>query len=67
MNRRPQLELVALDATPEEAAAVAAALERFMRETAPPLAAAEPRPDPWQQAALREGTAPWDPSPAPGD
>ena len=31
-NRRPQLEIVAPSASPEEAAAVVAALERFMRE-----------------------------------
>ena len=34
-NRRPQLRIVAPAASPEEAAAVVAALERFMRETAP--------------------------------
>lgn len=54
-NRRPQLEIVAPDASPEEAAAVVAALERFMRETAPPPAAPAPRPNPWQEAALYEG------------
>jgi hypothetical protein len=55
MNRRPQLELIAPDATPEEAAAVVAALERFMRETAPPPMPATDRPNPWQEAALHEG------------
>ncbi|MCU0257736.1 MAG: hypothetical protein MUF56_01760 [Solirubrobacteraceae bacterium] len=55
-NRRPQLEIVAPSASPEEAAAVVAALERFMRETAPLLAAAPERPNPWQRAALLEGT-----------
>lgn len=56
MNRRPQLSIVAPDASPEEAAAVVAALERFMRETAPTVVApAEPRRSPWQQAALHEG------------
>jgi hypothetical protein len=55
MNRRPQLELIAPGATPEEAAAVVAALERFMRETAPaPSPVAEQR-SPWQAAALEEG------------
>lgn len=57
MNRRPKLEIVAPNASPEEAAAVVAALERFMRETAPPPAAPRPRRNPWQQAALREGVA----------
>jgi hypothetical protein len=57
MNRRPKLTIVAPDASPEEAAAVVAALERFMRETAPRPAPPEPAPDRWQQAALQEGVA----------
>jgi hypothetical protein len=66
VNRRPQLTIVAPDASPEEAAAVVAALERFMRETAPTPAPPPPRRDAWQQTALEEGvrrapdaTAPW--------
>jgi hypothetical protein len=55
MNRRPKLTLVAPTASPEEAAALVAALERFMRETVPPLAPPPPRQDPWQRAALHEG------------
>jgi ABC-type phosphate transport system permease subunit len=56
MNRRPQLQIVAPGATPEEAAAVVAAIEQFMRETAPVLVAAgEPALSRWQQAALHEG------------
>jgi hypothetical protein len=55
MNRRPQLEIVAPNASPEEAAAVVAALEQFMRNHAPVLAAGEPQPNPWKAAALREG------------
>ena len=54
-NRRPQLKLIAPAATPQEAAAIVAALERFMRATAPTLA---PAPEPlerWREAALREG------------
>ena len=40
-------------AAPDEAAAIAAALERFLRETAPaPRASEQSR---WQRAALREG------------
>jgi hypothetical protein len=65
MNRRPRLQLIAPGATPEEAAAVVAALERFMRETAPaPTPAAQQR-NPWQEAALREGVLrlPGPPSP----
>ena len=51
-----RLKLVAPSASPEEAAAVVAALERFMRATAPPAAqmAAE-GPEPWQRAAILEG------------
>ena len=57
MNRRPQLSIVAPGASQEEAAAVVAALERFMRETAPRFTPSHPRRSPWQQAALREGVA----------
>ena len=72
VNRRPRLEIVAPAASPEEAAAVVAALERFMRDTAPlPAAPAGPRHDPWARAALLEATgrepdelSPWgDPHP----
>jgi hypothetical protein len=65
MNRRPKLTIVAPTASDEEAAAVVAALERFMRETAPPPAPAAPRPSPWQRAALLEGVnrAPGEPAP----
>ncbi|MBV8431677.1 MAG: hypothetical protein JO244_10970 [Solirubrobacterales bacterium] len=55
MNRRPKLTIVAPNASPDEAAAVVAALERFMRETAPVPAPPPPRRNPWRQAALREG------------
>jgi hypothetical protein len=55
VNRRPQLKLIAPDASPEEAAAVVAAVERFMRETAPPPAPPAPARNPWQLAALHEG------------
>jgi hypothetical protein len=57
VNRRPKLSIVAPNASPEEAAAVVAALERFMRDTAPPQAPPPPRGNPWQQAALYEGVA----------
>jgi hypothetical protein len=56
VNRRPQLEIVAPNASPEEAAAVVAALERFMRDTAPPPAPAAPARNPWQRAAMLEAT-----------
>ena len=71
VNRRPELRIVAPAASPEEAAAVVAALERFMRDTASPHAAATPRTNPWTRAALLEAThrepdepSPWgDPNP----
>jgi hypothetical protein len=56
VNRRPELEIVAPNASPEEAAAVVAALERFMRDTAPPPAPAVPARNPWQRAAMLEAT-----------
>lgn len=57
MNRRPKLTIVAPNAAPEEAAAVVAALERFMRETAPRPVPPPPKRSPWQEAALREGVS----------
>ncbi len=57
MNRRPKLTIVAPDASPEEAAAVVAALDRFMRETTPPPAPLTRAQNPWQRAALHEGVA----------
>jgi len=41
--------------SPHEAAAIAAALETFMRATAPSTAAPTPSVDPWRRAALLEG------------
>ena len=55
VNRRPRLSIVAPGASPEEAAAVVAAVEQFMRETAPVAAPPAPKADAWQLAALREG------------
>ena len=64
-SRRPQLQIVSPSASPEEAAAVVAAVERFRRETAPSLVSAAPARNPWQRAALLEGTGrqPDEPSP----
>jgi hypothetical protein len=53
-NRRPRLQIVAPSASPEEAAAVVAAVERFLLDTAPPPAPVPPAPSPWVQAARRE-------------
>ena len=54
MNRRPKLTLLGHSATPDEAAAVVAAIEQFLRDTAPPAAPAEPRPSGWVLAARTE-------------
>jgi hypothetical protein len=52
---RPRIE-VRQPASPEEAAAIAAAIEQFIRDTAPPPAAPEPRMSPWLRAGLYAGT-----------
>jgi hypothetical protein len=60
-NRPPHLDLhlepIAPSASPEEAAAIVAALERFMRATAPApaRAPADTAEDPWRRAAILEG------------
>src|SRR6185437_12159268 len=51
MNRRPKLSIVAPGASAEEAAAVVAALERFMRETAPRSAPSHAHRNSWLDAA----------------
>jgi hypothetical protein len=57
VNRRPKLRIVAPAASDEEAAAVVAALERFMRDTAPKPAPAPPAgPGAWARASLLEAT-----------
>ena len=52
---RPRIE-VRQPASPEEAAAIAAAIEQFMRDTAPPPAQAEPSAGGWLRAGLLEST-----------
>ena len=49
-----RLKLIAPSASPEEAAAVVAALERFMRATAPTQSAPEQMPEQWQRVAILE-------------
>ncbi len=44
-----------MSATPEEAAAITAAIERFMRATAAPAQRVGEALDPWRRAALLEG------------
>jgi hypothetical protein len=62
---RPRIE-VRQPASPEEAAAIAAAIEQFMRDTAPPpTPAGGSRMSPWLRAGLYAGTGrdPSGPSP----
>ena len=53
VNRRPRLELRGSSATAEEAAAVMAAVEQFLRDTAPPPAREETE-SPWLRASRLE-------------
>ncbi|HEV7586414.1 MAG TPA: hypothetical protein VGO14_11605 [Solirubrobacteraceae bacterium] len=64
-DRGPRLRLIPPSASPEEAAAIVAAVERFISDTAPAPAPA-PAPDPWLRAAILEGVERADP-PDPGD
>lgn len=65
MNRRPKLVLEGSSASPAEAAAVIAAVERFMRDHAPAQAPAEPATNPWVRAARLEGLGRGASSPSP--
>jgi hypothetical protein len=51
----PRLKLIAPSASAEEAAAVVAALEQFIRATAPCAPPPAQGQDPWRRAALLEG------------
>ena len=64
--RRPRIEIVSPTPSGDDAAAIAAAIERFVSETAPAAGPAERTSSPWQRAALLEGvgakretTTPW--------
>jgi hypothetical protein len=61
---RPRIEL-RQSASPEEAAAIAAAIEQFLRDTAPPPARGGRAISPWTRAGLFEGASrdPAGPSP----
>jgi hypothetical protein len=65
VNRRPRLELRGSAATPEEAAALMAAVEQFLRDTAPPPAPIEAPLSAWVREARLEavgrdpGRDPW--------
>lgn len=52
---RPRIQLEQSSATPDEAAAIAAAIEQFLRDTAPPPAAPARTMNPWLRTALFEG------------
>jgi hypothetical protein len=55
--RRPRIELVTEPASEGEAAAIVAAMERFLAETAPPPSAVGPPASRWRRAALEEGVS----------
>lgn len=69
--RRPNIEVAHGAAGPEEAAAIAAAIEQFLRDTAPPPRAPERPRRGWLRQAMLEAidrlpvrTSPWgDPMP----
>ncbi|MCD6726788.1 MAG: hypothetical protein LT070_06060 [Solirubrobacteraceae bacterium] len=65
LERFTRMRIAATSASSEEAAALVAALERFLRETAPAKTPAAPARSPWQRAALLEGVGrePGEPSP----
>ena len=54
---RPQIQLLTEPASAEQAAAIVAALEQFLAETAPAPAPAKPAESAWRRAALREGVS----------
>jgi len=49
-----------METSPSEAAAIVAALERFMRDTAPAQMPSPAGPDPWMRTAMLEGVGRWD-------
>jgi hypothetical protein len=52
---RPRIELVTPAASENEGAAIVAAVEQFLAETAPAPSAGVTEASPWQRAALEEG------------
>jgi hypothetical protein len=68
---RPRIEIAQSAASPEEAAAIAAAIEQFLRDTAPAPQPVERAMNPWLRTGLFEnagldpdGPSPWgDPEP----
>jgi hypothetical protein len=62
---RPRIEMKVASASPAEAAAIAAAIEQFLRDTAPAPRQEKDEISPWLKAGLMEGiglpadAAPW--------
>jgi hypothetical protein len=62
---RPRIEMTHAAASPAEAAAIAAAIEQFLRDTAPAPQPETEEISPWLKAGLMEGVglpadaAPW--------
>ena len=54
---RPRIELVTKPASDSQAAAIVAAMEQFLAETAPPPSAEGLHGNRWQRAALEEGVS----------
>ena len=52
---RPRIEMITGGASETEAAAIAAAVEQFLADTAPPPSSEGPPASAWQRAALEEG------------
>jgi hypothetical protein len=66
---RPRIEIRQAAASPEEAAAIAAAIEQFLRDVTPERGAPAPAVSPWLRAGLLEnagldptGPDPWGPA-----
>jgi hypothetical protein len=60
VDHRTEPRALAAVASPEEAAAAVAALQRFMHDSAPPSPPAggqDLNPDPWTRTALLEGVS----------
>jgi hypothetical protein len=55
VDRPARLERIVPAATPEQTAAIVAAIERFMRATSPPPLTPAREQDGWAQAAVLEG------------
>ena len=57
MQNHGNPQLIAPSASPEEAGAIVAAVERFLRATAAPAPPAAAAPQEWARAAILEGVS----------